>query len=143
GLGTDNFVDFDKASMRVSMVLHKAPANDIILLEKRAYEWMQQNWPQHMWAHGTGLDTLFGTIAKENSTSMISGTLYALISVSLILVFALRSLKYGLLSMLPNLLPAAMSFGLWGLLYGQIGLAVSVVACMTIGIVVDDTVHFI
>ena len=36
-----------------------------------------------------------------------------------------------------------MAFGLWGLINGEIGLAVSVVACMTLGIVVDDTVHFL
>lgn len=143
GLGTDNLVDFDKAAMRVTMILHKAPANDIMRLEQRAYAWQQEHWPQHMWAHGTGLDTLFGTIARQNSVSMISGTIYALITVSLMLIVALGSFKYGLLSMLPNLLPAAISFGLWGLLYGQIGIAVSVVACMTIGIVVDDTTHFI
>lgn len=143
GLGTDNLVDFDKSAMRVTMILHKAPANDIMRLEQRSYAWMQQHWPEHMWVHGTGLDTLFGTIAKQNSVSMISGTIYALITVSLMLIVALGSLKYGLLSMLPNLLPAAISFGLWGLVHGQIGIAVSVVACMTIGIVVDDTTHFI
>jgi len=36
-----------------------------------------------------------------------------------------------------------MAFGLWGLLVGQVGLALSVVTGMTLGIVVDDTVHFL
>jgi len=36
-----------------------------------------------------------------------------------------------------------MGFGLWGLLYGQVGLGLSVVMGMTLGIVVDDTVHFL
>ena len=35
------------------------------------------------------------------------------------------------------------SFGLLGLLVGQIGLALSVMTAMTLGIVVDDTVHFL
>jgi len=45
--------------------------------------------------------------------------------------------------MIPNLVPAAMGFGLWGLLVGEIGLSLSIVAGMTLGIVVDDTVHFL
>lgn len=36
-----------------------------------------------------------------------------------------------------------MGFGLWGLLVGRVGLAVSVMAAMTLGIVVDDTIHFV
>ncbi len=36
-----------------------------------------------------------------------------------------------------------MAFGIWGLLVGQVGLALSVVSGMTMGIVVDDTVHFL
>jgi predicted RND superfamily exporter protein len=34
-----------------------------------------------------------------------------------------------------------MAFGIWGLFVGQVGLALSVVATMTYGIVVDDTIH--
>ena len=39
--------------------------------------------------------------------------------------------------------PAAIAFGLWGLISGQVGLGLSVVIGMTLGIVVDDTVHFL
>jgi hypothetical protein len=51
------------------------------------------------------------------------------------------SLRYGLISLVPNLVPAATAFGLWGLFVGEMGLGLSVVAAMTLGIVVDDTVH--
>lgn len=86
---------------------------------------------------------MFAYIGKRNIISMLIGTSIALVLISLILVFALRSLKIGLISLIPNLAPAAMGFGLWGLLYGQVGLGLSIVAGLTIGIVVDDTVHFL
>ena len=35
-----------------------------------------------------------------------------------------------------------MAFGLWGIVDGEIGLGLSVVTAMTLGIVVDDTIHF-
>ena len=86
---------------------------------------------------------MFAHIGKRNIVSMILGTTLALIGISFILIVALRSVKIGLLSMIPNLVPAAMGFGLWGLLVGQVGLSLSIVAGMTLGIVVDDTVHFL
>ena len=36
-----------------------------------------------------------------------------------------------------------MGFGIWGLAVGEVGLSLSVVTSMTLGIVVDDTVHFL
>ena len=89
------------------------------------------------------MDILFGRVTLRNITSMLGGAALGLVCVSLLLVLALRSWWYGVLSLLPNLLPALMAFGLWGLINGEIGLAVSIVACMTLGIVVDDTVHLL
>jgi len=67
----------------------------------------------------------------------------ALILISGILMVALRSFKLGLVSLAPNLVPAFMAFGLWALLIEEIGLAVSVVIALSLGIIVDDTVHFL
>jgi predicted RND superfamily exporter protein len=74
---------------------------------------------------------------------MLKGTFGALLLISLIMMVALRSVRLGLVSLVPNLLPPTMAFGVWGLVRGQVGLALSVVVAMTIGIVVDDTVHFL
>jgi len=86
---------------------------------------------------------MFANIGQRNINSMLLGTTLALILISGILIFAFRSFKTGLVSMIPNLVPAAMGFGLWGLFVGEVGLALSVVTTMTLGIVVDDTVHFL
>ena len=86
---------------------------------------------------------MFANIGIRNIKSMLSATTIALFCISFILIFALRSVKIGLISMIPNLVPAGMAFGLWGIISGEIGLALSVVVGMTLGIVVDDTVHFL
>ena len=44
---------------------------------------------------------------------------------------------------MPNIIPAAMAYGLWGLTFGYVDISLSIVACSTLGIVVDDTVHFL
>ena len=86
---------------------------------------------------------MFAHIGKRNIVSMLGGTTVALLLISALLVVALRSVKIGLVSMVTNLVPAAMGFGLWGIFVGEVGLALSLVSGMTLGIVVDDTVHFL
>ena len=67
----------------------------------------------------------------------------ALILISGLLIFALRSMRFGLISLVPNLAPAGVAFGLWGLFHGEVGLALSIIASVTLGIIVDDTIHFL
>ena len=103
---------------------------------------LDENAPE-LSTEGTGATMMFSYIGRRNIKSMLLGTTVALILISLILILALRSLKIGLVSLIPNLVPAAMAFGAWGILVGEIGLSLSVVTAMTLGIVVDDTVHFL
>lgn len=74
---------------------------------------------------------------------MLWGGVFAIIGVTLTILIALRSFRYALISMLPNAVPAFMAFGLWGVLVGQVNMAVAAVFSITLGILVDDTVHFI
>ena len=104
---------------------------------------MRDNLPQSMQNEGASPTIMFSHIGERNIKSMLLGTTIALVLISMILIFALRSLKIGLLSLIPNLIPAALAFGAWGLAVGQVGLALSVVTGMTLGIVVDDSVHFL
>lgn len=143
GLGLENQLDINKEYARVTVLLENIGSSPILEFNRRVETWMRDNLPEHMASHGTGMDILFGRVTMRNIQSMLIGAAVALIFVSLLLVLALRSLRYGALSLIPNLFPAGMAFGLWGIVNGEIGLAVSVVGCMTLGIVVDDTVHFL
>jgi len=142
GLDLNNQINVDKSATRFTVTLHSLSTNELLALEERARQWLKDNAPQH-YADGASPSIMFAHIGYRNIRSMLSGTVLALILISMTLIFALRSLKIGLISMVPNLVPAAMAFGLWGLLVGQVGLALSVVIGMTLGIVVDDTVHFL
>ena len=67
----------------------------------------------------------------------------ALALISIVLIVALRLLQISAVSLITNLAPIGMGYGIWALIDGEIGMALSVVASMTFGIVVDDTVHFL
>jgi predicted RND superfamily exporter protein len=143
GLDLNNQINIDKSATRFTVTLKTMSSNDILVLTSAADEWLKKNAPAIKVANPSGPTVMFANIGSRNIRSMLLGTTIALVLISLILIFALRSIKIGLISMIPNLVPAAMGFGLWGLLVGEVGLALSVVTTMTLGIVVDDTVHFL
>ena len=95
-----------------------------------------------MFTYGSGLSIIWAHISQRNINNMLLASFGALVLISLLMIIALRSVKLGLLSLIPNLTPALVGFGTWGLLIGRVGLGLSVVVAMTLGIVVDDTVHF-
>ena len=86
---------------------------------------------------------MFAHMGQRNIESMFIGNAVAILLITLILIVALRSLRYGLLSILPNAIPALVTIGLWGYVDGEVNLAVALIFVITLGIVVDDTVHFL
>ena len=143
GLDLNDRIDVDKSAARLTVTLNSISSQDVLALEERAQAWLADHARPSMRADGASPTIMFAHIGQRNIESMLTGVAVALVLISLILVFALRSIKFGLLSLVPNIIPIAMGFGLWGLVVGQVGLASSVVAAMTLGIVVDDTVHFL
>lgn len=143
GLDLNNQVNVDKSSTRVSLTLENMSSNDVLDLEREIAAWMGRNLPVWMQTQAASSTLMFAHIGSRNIRSMLVGTSIALILISLVLIIALRSIRLGLVSMVPNLIPAAMAFGIWGIFVGKVGLALSVVTGMTLGIIVDDTVHFL
>jgi len=142
GLDLNNRIDIDKRATRMTVTLHTLSTREVLAFERRVYDWMERHTPELL-TYGASPTVMFSHIGTRNIRSMLGGTVIALTLISLLLMVALRSWRYGLVSLIPNLAPAGMAFGLWALIDGEIGLGVSIVTAMTLGIVVDDTVHFL
>ncbi len=142
GLDLNNQLDVDKSSTRVIATFQNLTSSEQLDIENRIYRWFAKQAPQ-LQVEVASPTLMFAHIGQRNIISMLMGTAIALVLISVLLAFALRSLKFGAISLIPNMAPAAMGFGVWFMIDGQIGLALSVVAGMTLGIVVDDTVHFL
>ena len=143
GLNLNNQIDRSRSATRVSISAETLDSREVLDLNARAEAWLQENAQHVADVNSTGPAALFAYIGQRNIRAMLVGTVVVLLAISAILLFALRSLRLGLVSIVPNLTPAVLGFGVWGLTVGQVGLALSVVVAMTIGIVVDDTVHFL
>ncbi|GIX21387.1 MAG: hypothetical protein KatS3mg121_0170 [Gammaproteobacteria bacterium] len=143
GQRLDNQLTADHRSMRLVATLHKVSSQTLLSLVQRADRWLAAEKPAFRTGHGVSPDVMFAHIGQRNNTALLGGALLALLGVSLVLVVALRSLRLGLISLVPNLLPVLTAFALWGWLSGHVGLSLTVVGAMTLGVVVDDTIHLL
>ena len=143
GLDLNNQISTTRSATRMTVSAETLYSQDLLDLNARAEAWHKENAPHITKVNSTGPSAMFAYIGQRNIQAMLIGTVAVLLAISAILLFALRSLRLGLVSIVPNLLPAVMGFGIWGLTVAEVGLSLSVVAAMTIGIVVDDTVHFL
>ncbi|MEL7059163.1 MAG: MMPL family transporter [Acidobacteriota bacterium] len=141
GLDLNNQLNVDKSATQVIATLNDMSSVELKAIAERGEAWLRENGG--VAAPGVGPSIMFAHIADRTIGGMIFGTVLALIVISGLLVLALRSLRVGLLSLIPNLLPAGIAFGLWGFWVGEVNVGVSIVIGMTLGIVVDDTVHFL
>jgi len=143
GHDLNNQINVDKSATRMIVFLKENTAKDQRAMDAKARQWFKDNAPPHMFTYGSGLSIIWAHISKRNIESMLGASFGALVLISAILIIALKSFRIGFLSLIPNLAPAFMSFGIWGMLVGQVGLALSVIVSLTLGIVVDDTIHFL
>lgn len=143
GLDLNNQINVDKSATKMSVIIRDTTAKEIRELDEKARIWLEANAPAEMFTYGSGLSVIWAHISERNINNMLGAAFGALVLISMILMLALKSVRLGLLSLLPNLVPAFMAFGIWGVTMERVGLGLSVVVAMTLGIIVDDTIHFI
>ena len=142
GIDLNDRIDVSKSATRMTAVAADLSGGELRALDERAQAWLQANAPD-MATAASGITMIFAHLSQRNIESMLRGTIIAMSLISLILILVLRNIRIGLISLLPNFIPAAVSFGLWGYLVGRVGMAASVVTVVAFGIIVDDTIHFL
>jgi len=141
GLDLNNQLDINKSSTQIVITIEDMTTNEVRAWLQRAEDFLANDLGINTYAAGPTV--MFAYIAERNIKSMLSGTFYAVLLISGVILIALKNVRLGVISLVPNLLPAGLAFGLWGLLVGQVNMAVAVVAGMALGVVVDDSVHFL
>ncbi|EGQ8899880.1 MMPL family transporter [Vibrio parahaemolyticus] len=142
GLDLNNQINVDKSSIKMVLTVANLGSVELVDLENRIYQWFAEHTPQYQ-VVASSPSLMFAHIGETNMASMLSTLPITLVLISALLIFALRSVRLGLISLMPNIAPAVIGFGLWALISGEINLGLSVVVTLTLGIVVDDAVHFL
>ena len=142
GKDLNDRLDVAKSATRMTVVMRSLSAQQQRDLDARGLAWLRANAPG-LATPATGVSIVFSHLSQRNIQGMLRSTIVAMGLISFILIWFLKSLRLGLVSLVPNFIPAAMSFGLWGYLVGQVGLAGSVMTAIAFGLIVDDTTHFL
>ena len=143
GLDLNNQINVDKSETRLTATVKNLSSKETIAFSEKAENWLAANTPEYMHTQGTSPTLMFSHLTQRQINSMITGTTLAIVLISLTLMLALRSVKHGVLSLIPNIAPITVGFGVWALSTGVINAGMAIVFGMTLGIIVDDTVHFI
>ncbi len=142
GADLNDRIDVAKSATRMTVTVQGVSARGLRNLDMRAQAWLRANIPEFA-AEASGLSMIFAHLTQRNMESMLRGTFIGMTLISLILILVFKNVRLGLISLVPNFIPAAMTFGLWGYLVSHVSLAGSVMTVIAFGIIVDDTIHFL
>ena len=143
GLDLNDTINVEKSSTRLIVTTDNVTAVRMRELQGQSEDWLHGNTPEPMWTIPASTNLMFSHISERNIKSSILGAFIALGLIAVILAIAFRSVKFGLISIIPNLAPALMAFGIWGIAVGKIDVGNAIVLTMALGIIVDDSVHFL
>ena len=143
GLDLNNQINIDKSATRLSVVIKDKTLQEQKAYHERVAEYVDAQGLTKMISAPTGVTTIFASLAFRNIVDMLTGNVIAVITISAMMIVTLRSIGIGLISVITNAVPALITFGLWAIFVGHIGLAAAVIGATSLGIVVDDSVHFL
>ena len=134
---------FDPEYTTVRVVVGTSNLSNVQLLElnKRIEAWHTANInPDYRVLHGSNT-ILYARLNDTISRQLLEGFTVSFLLITLTMLVGLRSVRYGLISIAPNLLPPAVVFVVWGLFVGQLSPYILMLFSISIGLVVDDSVH--
>ena len=143
GQDLSNQINQDRSASRLIISISSMDAVSLIALQDKIFQWQQIHLPKTMQDYGTSPAIMWSHLSINVLKNSLLSAFTALFLISIVLMGILRSFKYGLISLAPNMLPGIAGFGFWAIYSSEINLALMSVLSITIGIVVDDTVHFL
>ena len=143
GQDLGRMINTNKSASHLIVTFPSTSSKGVYALQQKIDDWMYENLPKEMQHPGSSYVVMASHIASQAMSKSITGGLVALLFITATLIVALKSFKFGLISIIPNMLPAAIGFGFWALYSGELGINLVGVLGITLGIVVDDTVHFL
>lgn len=132
--------DFDEQYVRVSVPLLNMPASTTSDFLSRIEQHLQQHHA-HLPVQLTGSLAMYNAQDLYIAEGMARSFLIALLIIGLSFMVLFRSVKYGLIALIPSVVPIIMTGSLLVLLGIPLNLGTMVVGAMTMGIAVDDAIH--
>jgi predicted RND superfamily exporter protein len=139
----ENLVDPDHQTLRVMARLDITRLRGTHDAVVRAQKLADTVLPAPLKAEALSLTGLYGSFMEVMVQGQRNGVLFASATICFLMMIGLRSIRVGLWSMLPNLLPVLSVIGVLGLTQDLVDSDTMIIMMMAIGIGVDDTIHFL
>ncbi len=133
--------DADYAAIRLVIGTSDLSNRQLIAFNNRIEGWIEANLDDdYRVLHGDH-SILFARLDQSITVQLLQGFSLSFLLITATMLIGLRSVRYGLLSIAPNLFPATIVFGFWGLIMGGLSPYILMLFSISIGLVVDDSVH--
>lgn len=135
-------INKDGSKAIITLNLRAMKSAEFIELERNITEWSEEHLTL-LSLNLTGSPMLFAAIGNQLTQQMFVGAVYSVLIITLVIAITFRNLRVALLSLIPNVIPCAVFYGIWALSVGTIDIAAAGSLSICLGIVVDDTIHII
>lgn len=132
--------DFDERYLRISLPIANKPASETRAFLQRVNQYIGQQHPE-LATQLTGSLVMYNAQDIYINHGMVRSFFLALSIISLCFIALFRSVKYGLIALVPSIVPILMTGALLVLLDIPLNLGTMIVGAMTMGIAVDDAIH--
>jgi predicted RND superfamily exporter protein len=133
--------DFSRANILVRTRLSgSAEVNEFV---RRVEDFARRRFRRDIGVHATGSVVLLNRSADTLSHNQVMGLAQVLVVLTVLMSLLFLSVRAGILSLVPNVVPIIILFGLMGACGISLNISTSMIAVIAIGIAVDDTIHYL
>ena len=142
GMDLTRDVTENHSALKLTVNVKDSDNQTLMALEEHIDRWLTKHHPE-LRSLGSSQLLMFAHMGTNIIRSMVDGSLFTLVFITLFMIAGLRSLKFGLLSIIPNLFPPIVIYGIWAVVVGHVNHAAAMTFSICLGLVMDDTIHFI
>ncbi len=143
GMDLKNQMTANKADSRLLVRINYATATEVVKINNEIINWINENMSPYKTNGLAGIPIMFSYLNTENAKGLMRGLVFSFFFIVIIVGLALRSVKYGLISIVPNIVPFVLGFGVLGIVSGMVQGPHQTSILISLGLVVDATIHFL
>jgi hypothetical protein len=141
----DRFITRDYKKANIALRVRDVPSSHFNKIFKEIKRYIDESGLKEMNVNTyiTGRSYLWVLTSQIISWNQLVNFLLALAIICFVIIVYFRSLSVGIIALIPNVLPLAMIYGVMGYMGINLNTLTGMIACVAIGMTVDDTIHFI
>ena len=143
GRPLDGLVDEERQALRLLARVPTTSARETEELRQDLEDRARRTLGPEVRVEAAGMTARYGAFIDQILVGEVKGLGVGLVVITVLMILGLRSVRVGLLSMLPNLLPVLVILGVTGWVAQPADVDTVVVALIALGIGVDDTIHML